>query len=440
MKAIVNLILYFLAGVFLSACGTGQYLGFEKKKIPLKGERVSVLKDITNTKKDNLSESQVELDILVELDDWKQSYNSPSHVGLNYLSNSKFNQFTRIVKGKGQQRDDGKILAQPIISNNKLFFLDAHGNAFSYDLIKKKLDWRKNIIINKDKGHNIGGGLAADESYLFIGSPYAEVFCLELNTGKIIWKKSTLTPVRATPTLVDNKVIILTLDNRTLVFEKKDGSLIWEHQGIQNTTSIIGEPKVAVEGNLVLAPYSNGDIFALNLTNGVELWKQSSVNIEQSETSNSFSDIDANPVILKNIIIIASTSGKVFAINKKNGNLVWEQYLNTTQTPLVSGNSIYLVHNNKELINLDLKNGKIRWISEIAKEYSKENNNIWLTPVLINNKLVTVGGNKSLIISNPYNGKFEKAINLPGIPTTAPIIVKKKVFIMFKNSAIFSIE
>ena len=116
---------------------------------------------------------------------------------------------------------------------------------------------------------------------------------------KIIWKNSTLTPVRATPTLVDNKVIILTLDNRTLVFEKEDGSLIWEHQGIQNTTSIIGEPKVAVEGNLVLVPYSNGEIFALNLTNGRELWKQTSVNIEQSETSNSFSDIDTNPVILK---------------------------------------------------------------------------------------------------------------------------------------------
>ena len=49
----------------------------------------------------------------------------------------------------------------------------------------------------------------------------------------------------------------------------------------------------------------------------MELWKQSSVNIEQSETSNSFSDIDANPVILKNIIIIASTSGKVLLLIKK---------------------------------------------------------------------------------------------------------------------------
>ena len=97
-------------------------------------------------------------------------------------------------------------------------------------MVKKKLEWKKNIILNNDKGHNIGGGLAADENYLFIGSPYEEILCLELNTGKIIWKNSTLTPVRATPTLVDNKVIILTLDNRTLVFEKEDGSLIWEHQ------------------------------------------------------------------------------------------------------------------------------------------------------------------------------------------------------------------
>ena len=75
-----------------------------KKKIPLKGERISVLKDITNIKKDNLSKSQVKLDVLVELSDWKQSYNSPSHVGLNHLSNSKFNQFTRVVKGKGESR------------------------------------------------------------------------------------------------------------------------------------------------------------------------------------------------------------------------------------------------------------------------------------------------------------------------------------------------
>ena len=50
---------------------------------------------------------------------------------------------------------------------------------------------------------------------------------------------------------------------------------------------------------------------------------------------------------------------------------------------------------------------------DYRNSYSNENKIIWLTPVLINNKLVTVGGNKSLIIFNPYNGELEKKLNLP---------------------------
>ena len=145
-------------------------------------------------------------------------------------------------------------------------------------------------------------------------------------------------------------------------------------------------------------------------------------------------------MIFQNIAIIASTSGKFFAINKKNGNLIWEQYLNTSQTPLVNGNSIFLTHNNKELINLDLKNGKIRWSTEISQDISEEKSNLWLTPVLMNSKLVLVGGNKKLVIVNPFSGEIEAELRLPDIPITSPIVVNKKIFLMFKNSSIFSIE
>ncbi len=439
MKAIVNLFIYISLGIIFSACGTGEFLGFEKKKIPLAGKRISVLKDIGSIKKNNLSSSKIELTDPINIENWKQSFNSPSHISFNFLSESKFNKYNRIISGKGESSGE-KILSQPIISNNKLFFLDALSNVYAFDLVNKKLNWKKNLVIKKDKGHNIGGGIAVDENFLFISSPYAEILCVDLKTCKIIWKKNTQTPIIASPTLVENKVIILTLDNRTLVFDKSNGNLIWEHQGIQNPTSIIGQPKVAVDGNLVLTPYSNGDVFALNLTNGAEIWKQSSVNIEQSETSNSFTDIDANPVVLKNLVVIASTSGKIFALNKKNGNQVWEQYLNTTQTPLVNGNSIYVIHNNKEIINLDLKNGKIRWIAKIEKYSKGDNHDIWFSPVLINSKIIVVGGNKNLIIVNPYTGELEKKYSLPGTPITSPVIVKKEVFIMFKNSTIFSID
>ena len=438
MKILINYTINLILVMFLSACGTGKYLGFEKRKVPLEGKRVSVLKDIKVFEKDILSTSKVILSDPIEIKHWKQSFNSPKHISLNYLSNSKLSKFSKIASGKGED-DDEKILAQPLIYKNTLFFMDAKSVIYSFNLKTKKINWKKKLITQNEKGHNIGGGIAVDDNFLFVGSPYAEIFCISLEDGKIIWKKNSATPIRATPTLIENKVIILTLDNRTMVFDKNNGNLIWEHQGIQSSTSLLGQPKVAVDGNLVLLPYSNGDIFALNLTNGAEIWRQSSVNIEQSETTNSFTDIDANPVMLKNLIVIASTSGKVLAFNKKNGNQVWQQYLNTTQTPLINGNSIYVIHNNKEVVNLDTKNGKVRWIYEIEKEFLHEEG-IWLTPVLINSKLVLVGGDRSLIVLSAINGKFEKKYNLPDFPITPPIVVNRKVFLMLKNSAVYLIE
>lgn len=440
MKTLTNLIVYILFGSFIISCGTGQYLGFKKKKIPLEGKRVSVLKDIKSSRKKVVDLGKIKISEEIVVSEWKQSFNSPLHTSYNYLSESEFNKFNRIISGVGEG-DSKKILSQPLVSQNILFFLDADGNVIAYDLKKNKLKWKKSIIIKADKGHNIGGGIAVSDNSIFIGSPYGEIICLDLNDGKTIWKKNTLTPVRATPTVTDNKVVILTLDNRTMVFDVRNGNVIWEHQGISSLTSIIGQPKIAIEGNLLITPYSNGDIFALNLTNGAELWKHTAVSIEKSETSNSFTDIDANPIIFKNLIIIGSTSGKILALNKKNGNQIWEQYLNTTQTPLVNGNSIYVIHNNKEIVCLDIKSGNIRWITTLNKKLSNvQDYSLWLTPVLINSKLIILGGNRNLLILNPYNGDLEKNHLLPNVPIIPPIIVNKRVLLMFKNSDIFYID
>ena len=207
MKEISKHIFYILLTIFLSACGTGKFLGFEEKKIPLEGKRVSVLKDIKGVTKDNFSLSKIILTSLLDSENWQQSYNSPSHISLNYRSNSSYQKFYKVISGKGESSDE-IILSQPIVSNNHLFFLDAKSNVYAYDILKKKLIWKKNITMSRDKGHSIGGGVAADDQYLFVGSPYAEVICIEIQSGKVIWVKETQTPVRATPTLIENKVII----------------------------------------------------------------------------------------------------------------------------------------------------------------------------------------------------------------------------------------
>ena len=76
----------------------------------------------------------------------------------------------------------------------------------------------------------------------------------------------------------------------------------------------------------------------------------------------------------------------------------------------------------------------------VKKIFQNENDNIWFSPVLVNSKLIIVGGYKNMLIINPLNGELDSKYSLPGTPASSPIIVKQEIFLMFKNASIFSIE
>ena len=203
---------------------------------------------------------------------------------------------------------------------------------------------------------------------------------------------------------------------------------------------MIDSPKVAVDENIVIVPYSNGDFFALNLTNGKEIWRNSFIDLGVKETTNSFSDIDAFPVINKNIVIISSAVGKLIAVNKKNGKKIWSRDITTTQTPLVNGNSIFLVNQNKEVTCLSILDGGSRWVLPIEKELSDNNKYIWLSPVLINSQLLLVGGYKKLLIIDALSGAITRKKDLSNFPASSPIAVNKKIYLMLRNGVIIQIE
>ena len=80
-----------------------------------------MLKDISEAKAEGLSNSEIKLSNPLELEDWKQSHNSPSHIGLYIFRIANLKNLKRIVKGK-TKRGNANIFAQLIISKNKLFF------------------------------------------------------------------------------------------------------------------------------------------------------------------------------------------------------------------------------------------------------------------------------------------------------------------------------
>ena len=440
MIKIIKYCFLFVTILFLASCGTREYLGFEKKKIRLKGERVSILKELTaNDSTEKKSSSEIILEDAIILSNWLQSYNSPSHLSFNHISDSKLDSFKYLVSGAGE-RKSSKILGQPVIFNDLIFFLDAKSNVISFSLKSNKIIWKRNISLKNENNHNIGGGIVIYKDSLIINSAYGQIISLGILKGEINWEINVDSPIRSAPTIFENKLLSLTVSNILYVLNADDGSLLWQHQGIFNNTTLIDSPKVAVDDNIVIVPYSNGEFFALNLNNGKEIWRNSFIDIEVKETTNAFSDIDAFPIIKKDIVVITSAIGKLFAVNKKTGGKLWIRDISSTQTPLVNGNSIFIVNRNEEIICLNILDGGTKWVLPIDDKLSDYKKYIWLSPILINSKLLLVGGNKKLITIDTYTGVIDKIKNIPNYPASSPIIVNSIPYLMLRNGDIVKIE
>ena len=440
MIKIIKYCFLFVTILFLASCGTREYLGFEKKKIRLKGERVSILKELTaNDSTEKKSSSEIILEDAIILSNWLQSYNSPSHLSFNHISDSKLDSFKYLVSGAGE-RKSSKILGQPVIFNDLIFFLDAKSNVISFSLKSNKIIWKRNISLKNENNHNIGGGIVIYKDSLIINSAYGQIISLGILKGEINWEINVDSPIRSAPTIFENKLLSLTVSNKLYVLNADDGSLLWQHQGIFNNTTLIDSPKVAVDENIVIVPYSNGEFFALNVNNGKEIWRNSFIDIEVKETTNAFSDIDAFPIIKKDIVVITSAIGKLFAVNKKTGGKLWIRDISSTQTPLVNGNSIFIVNRNEEIICLNILDGGTKWVLPIDDKLSDYKKYIWLSPILINSKLLLVGGNKKLITIDTYTGVIDKIKNIPNYPASSPIIVNSIPYLMLRNGDIVKIE
>src|SRR5213079_2727124 len=114
-------------------------------------------------------------------------------------------------------------------------------------------------------------------------------------------------------------------DNQLQALSVDGGRKLWSHNGIPETAGLLGGAAPAVEGEIVVVAYSSGELFALRVENGRAV---SSDNLAASRNVNAvagLADIRGRPVIDRGRIFAVSHSGRMVAINLRTGDRVWEQ-------------------------------------------------------------------------------------------------------------------
>ncbi|MHA1570447.1 MAG: outer membrane protein assembly factor BamB family protein, partial [Alphaproteobacteria bacterium] len=424
------------AVVFLGGCGLFSddgWLGGNNDGPPLPGERISVLLLDRDLEPDpELVNSIVELPAPQANLAWPQPGGNPTHVMNHLASGPELAVAWRVDLGAGES-DDNLILATPVIAQGVAFAIDSASQVTALDLESRKILWQRDMQPEEeDDSASLGGGVAFDQDKLYVTTAFGELAALDAASGEIVWSRKLRAPLRGSPTIAGGRVYAISFDNRTHALDAATGATLWTHSGITETAGLLGAASPAVVDDLVLVPYSSGELFALRVENGRPAWTTSLIYQGRVGATTALSDIDGSPAVDGGIVYAVSNSGRLVALELNSGLPIWEQEVASAQTPWIAGDYIFVLTTESELVCLRKVDGRIRWVlglPQFENEEDRVDPILWAGPILIGDRLVVVNDLGEAVAVSPYQGEIIGRLPLGTGARLSPIAVGDTLYV-----------
>lgn len=416
--------------LMLAACDSK-----DKEKLP--GRRIDVLSDSLDIAPDeSLDAIPVTIPDPKSNENWRQAGGSPSGITGN-LELSGFKEHTKAEIGDGYDWDQ-PLYSAPIIAYGMVFAMDSRGYITAHDVTDiRKIKWKNKSLVEKGKPEILGGGLAAEDNRIYATSGRGNLVALDATNGKEVWRQSIGIPLRAAPKASNNKVYVVSVDNQLFAFNATDGTQLWSHRGINENAGFLAEISPAVSAEVVIAPYSSGEIHALDTMSGQDLWTDSLLKPNHVSASAGFAGIGGTPIIKDDVVYAVGTSGSVAAFDMMSGRTLWEQTMSSLNAPWIADDFMYVLTNRNELVAIFRADGRIKWIKQLPNfrhAKKKKDPYSWLGPVMAGGQLIVAEPQGSMLIISPKDGKDIKKLEIPENITVTPIVAGGRMYILTKDA------
>jgi outer membrane protein assembly factor BamB len=227
-------------------------------------------------------------------------------------------------------------------------------------------------------------------------------------------------------------LFVVSIDNRLHAIDTTDGSVLWTHVGIVESAGLMGSASPAVQGDLVVVAYSSGELFALRRSNGRVAWVDSLGGRGRSTALSQLSDITGSPVIDRGRVYAVSHGGRMVAIDLRTGVRIWEQAVASVQTPWIAGDFIFVTTVESQVLALSRNDGRIRWVRKLARHVDEDRQDLinWTGPVLVGDRLITVSSQGIALAISPYSGEVTGEMELADPVAISPIVADQTLYFL----------
>ncbi len=355
--------------------------------------------------------------------DWSQpggnAANAPGNVTLSSASGAAGWRVHAVDKAS---KRNIRPSVPPIVVGGAIYIYDTDGNVNALTPGGGK-SWSVSLAPKGEKSHAPGGGLAASGSAIYAATGYGELAALDPASGNKIWSFDLGAPAFSAPTAADGMVFVVSATNVLHAVKQADGTEAWQYPGIPETAGVLSAASPAVSGGSVVVPYSSGEVIAFDAKTGTLKWADAVVRSTRTLAVSGLTDVAASPVIYDGVVYATGVSGRTIAVRLADGARQWEQNIGSSSTPAVSGNALFIVDLEDNLVALDRKSGSVFWRTELPVVRKKKFFSVWAGPTLAGNLLWAVSNDRRMVGVDPASGNIviDKQLQSPAYvkPTAA---------------------
>ena len=271
---------------------------------------------------------------------------------------------------------------------------------------------------------------------LIVTDTIGKIYRIDLNTGKLIWKKTNSNPFNSEIKIYGNQIFVVDLNNILRKYNLKDGTELWKFNSENSFLKSNKRNSLVIKNNIVYFNNSLGDISAVGINEGSLIWQtptQSSAIYE-----NAFSLKMSDLVISGEDLVFSNNKNEIYSINLINGILNWKQNINSSVRPVIINDLIFTVSNEGYLFTLDKYSGNIIKITDVFSQFkSKKRKKIYPIGFVVSEKnILLTTSNGRLLVIDLKSGKPFSVLKIDNEKISRPFIFGQKILLVKDNAII----
>ena len=348
------------------------------------------------------------------------------------------------VRAAGGSDRSVALTAAPVSDGSNIFIIDGEQKVKSFSVETGAQNWSIKLDsgLRRDK-RGLGGGVAILGTSLIVSSGFGFVAALDASDGSEKWRRSLGSPVTGAPTIKDDRAFVITQNNEIFALDVQTGSVLWTDQAIAESARVLSSPSVAAVEDLVVAPFSSGEVIAFLGANGRRLWNDALNRTGRFTPISSINDIASRPVLTQGLVFAATQSGLLAAIDGRTGNRIWDQTIGSVHAPAIVGEYVFIAGVEGQIACIAATSGAVIWATQLPrfKNESKEKGRLsYAGPLIASNRVLVISSDGTLLSLSPQTGEQLTSVDLKDKIFLEPIVVGDRIIVLTDEGRLIAIR